>query len=68
MSAVVKTAFKECFSQRMNIQLNLGGVLMVMTLVDFGGFLARSLLSVAYKSTHFSFSQIYNKKAIKPTS
>jgi hypothetical protein len=31
----------------MNIQPNWGGVLMVMTLVAFGGFLARSLLSVA---------------------
>jgi hypothetical protein len=46
VSAFVKTAFNECFSPRMNIQLNWGGVLMVMTKVDFGGFLARSLLSV----------------------
>lgn len=62
MSAVVKTAFKECFSQRMNIQLNLGGVLMVMTLVDFGGFLARSLLSVHINLLIFHFPKFITKK------
>jgi hypothetical protein len=47
VSAVVKTAFKECFSQRMNIQLDWGGVLIVLALIGFGSFPARSLLSVA---------------------
>jgi hypothetical protein len=51
----------------MNIQLKWGGVLMVMTLVDFGGFLARSLLSFAYKSSLF-LNKFIIKKAIKPTS
>lgn len=68
VSVVVKTAFNECFSPRMNIHLNGGGVLMVMTLVEFGSYLAKSLLSAAYKCTPFSFFQIYNKKAIKQTS